>query len=96
MKQLIIMRGLPGSGKSTLAKTFGGVICSADQYFTDFFGRYKFDASKLTEAHEACFRKAEKAMSKGVKKLIVDNTNTRKWEFEPYLAIAEIRLRGKV
>ena len=88
MKRLIIMRGLPGSGKSTLAKKQKGTICSADDYFINILGRYKFDASKIQQAHAWCNQKARKAMDRGVETVIIDNTNIERWNFEAYLEYA--------
>ena len=54
---LFIVRGVPGSGKSTFAKHIWNeyAICEADKYFVDReTGEYKFDATKLKEAHEWC------------------------------------------
>jgi len=53
-KILYIVRGIPGSGKSTIAKTLGGIQIESDQYFIDSNGEYKFDASKLHNAHNYC------------------------------------------
>jgi predicted kinase len=53
MKELFLLRGLPGSGKSTLAKSLGGMQIEADKYFMDG-DEYKFDPSKLKEAHAWC------------------------------------------
>ena len=84
-----IIRGLPGSGKSTLAKEIGAdVICSADDFFVGDDGVYRFDASKLKEAHGWCYRKFEDAVKNG-QTVVVDNTNTRRWEFEKYIDYAE-------
>lgn len=64
MIELLIIRGLPGSGKSTLAKSLAKSfnIFSADDYFTDEHGTYRWDANKLTEAHADCFEKTRKAL----------------------------------
>jgi predicted kinase len=59
-KTLYILRGIPGSGKTTHAKRLAGTngaVISADDYFMRD-GEYCFDASKLGEAHAACFRRA--------------------------------------
>jgi len=102
MKKIVIMRGVSGSGKSTKAKEMireilplprgenVGIICSADQFFVDpKTGRYEFDHRKLGSAHAYCRAKVEAAVELGANLIIVDNTNTQKWEFEPYIAIAE-------
>jgi hypothetical protein len=87
IKCLIILRGCSGSGKSTLANQikFNGVICSADDYFTDSNGVYTFDASKLEDAHNDCRVKAENAMVNHLTPVIIDNTNLKIWEFKQYV-----------
>ncbi|MHA2280161.1 MAG: AAA family ATPase [Promethearchaeota archaeon] len=100
MKKIVIMRGVSGSGKSTKAKEiikeaikdgcWTSIICSADQFFIDpKSGRYEFDARKLGSAHAFCRAKVEAAVELEANLIIVDNTNTQKWEFAPYIAIAE-------
>ena len=87
IKCLIVLRGCSGSGKSTLANQikFNGVICSADDYFTDSNGAYTFDASKLDDAHNECRVKAENAMVNHLTPVIIDNTNLKIWEFKQYI-----------
>ena len=68
---MLILRGLPGSGKSTLCKKIAKsfrteeretVVCSGDDFFTDpKTGKYKFDGSKLIEAHNSAKSKAIEA-----------------------------------
>jgi predicted kinase len=88
MKQLILLRGLPGSGKSTFAKTLGGIHIEADQYFMQD-GEYKFDASKLKQAHNWCKLRVEHSMEDGVDKITVSNTFTQEWEMDAYFELAE-------
>lgn len=86
MTDLIFIRGLPGSGKSTLAKVFeraGYVHCETDMYF-DHGGEYRFDASKLPEAHQWCYEWALSELADG-EKVVVSNTFTRIWEMQKYL-----------
>jgi predicted kinase len=94
--QLLIVRGLPGSGKSTLAKTYTDrVHCETDQYFS-LGGEYKWDASKLQTAHRWCQAKVYQALKEG-KKVVVSNTFTKLWEFEPYLEMAaDLKISVKV
>ena len=85
MCELIIIRGAPGSGKTTLAKNdyIDYCLVEADQYFmTD--GMYKFDHTRIKEAHIWCQNKVKDNLSKGIK-TVVANTFTKKWELEFYL-----------
>lgn len=89
METLIVLRGISGSGKSTFTnmvkKSFPNLVhCSADFYF-EGPGGYKFDASKLSEAHGQCFRTAIHAMIERASMVVVDNTNTTLIELAPYV-----------
>jgi predicted kinase len=91
--ELIIMRGCSGSGKSTRAKELAkeepdSIVCSADDFFMQD-GKYNFDVKLLGKAHSACLNKAVQAMRLGIKRVIIDNTNTRKWEYEKYIGVAK-------
>jgi predicted kinase len=86
MKELILLRGLPGSGKSTLAKLICNQHVEADMFFMQD-GEYKFDASKLKQAHEWCQSRAESWMEKGYN-VVVSNTFTREWEMGAYYDLA--------
>ena len=93
-KILYICRGIPGSGKSTFAKTLRGIHIEADQYFVDGDGNYNFDGSKIKLAHEYCKGQTEAWMKTdgtqvNVDKIVVSNTFTQEWEFQPYLELAE-------
>ena len=95
---VLILAGLPGSGKSKLAKELEALntntrIVSSDAYFMHN-GEYKFDPSKLGEAHDQCWkdytgtcdRAGNWTHSGGL--LIVDNTNTSPFELAPYVRYA--------
>jgi predicted kinase len=89
-KTMLILRGVSGSGKSTYAKkiqseTPGSIIVSADDYFAQL-GR--FDGSKLSAAHTQCLNNAIKAMTENAPLVIIDNTNTQKWEYQKYIDAA--------
>ena len=88
MKELFLLRGVPGAGKSTLAKSLGGKHAEADMYFVKD-GEYRFDASKLRNAHEWCQVQTEHWMSDGCERIVVSNTFTQEWEMEYYYKIAE-------
>jgi predicted kinase len=95
MKKLIIVRGLPGSGKSMFVDDFlysplctvHGVVCSADNYFMHD-GEYQFDPNSLGDAHNYCKGVAIDAMIARASLVVIDNTNSQKWEFMPYLTLA--------
>jgi predicted kinase len=87
MRTLILVRGLPGAGKSTFATLLGGAHIEADMFFIQD-GEYKFDASKLKEAHEWCRAKTEDTMKHGYN-IVVSNTFTMGWEMAPYFELAE-------
>lgn len=85
---LIIVRGLPGAGKSTMAEKLvrsGAAVhhFEADMYFVQN-GEYKFDSSKLNDAHEWCRKMVMTSLRNG-HNTVVSNTFVRKWEVEPYI-----------
>ncbi len=98
-KVLTILRGISGSGKTFLANKldvdirWGGVgpvvHCSADHYFLDENLNYKFNPTKLGEAHAYCRGRVSGAMSANAPAIIVDNTNTTSREWAPYLLLAK-------
>jgi predicted kinase len=92
MKDLILLRGVPGSGKTTFAESLirgrDAVHCEADQSFIDEAGVYRFDPTRLREAHEECQAKCRQAMEDGCELIIVSNTFTMEWELEQYLEFA--------
>ena len=98
-KILYIVRGIPGSGKSTLAKKIVGhdfLVCEADKYFIDKeTGEYKFDFSKIKDAHKFCQDTVETYMKDSLvndqfyREIAVANTFTQEWEMEPYFKLAK-------
>ena len=98
-KTLYIVRGLPGSGKSTFAEKLVGsdfLVCEADKYFIDKeTGEYKFDVSKIKDAHKYCYDKVETYMKDSLvndqwyRQIAVSNTFTQEWEMKPYFELAE-------
>jgi predicted kinase len=89
-KILVICRGIPGSGKSTFAKTLGGKHYEADMYFIDpTTGEYKFDGTKIKDAHTWCQSMVRGDMILEYPKIVVSNTFTQEWEIQPYLELAK-------
>ena len=88
-KVLFIVRGIPGSGKSTFAKTLGGQHYEADMYFIDEEGNYKFDGTKIKDAHKWCQSFVETDMVLEYPKIVVSNTFTQEWEMKPYMDLAK-------
>ena len=84
---LFIVRGLPGSGKSTVAEAIGGTVRAADDFFM-VDGKYRFNPRQLPQAHAACQAAVDKDMAEW-SRAVVANTFTCRWEFEPYLDIAD-------
>lgn len=92
----VILRGLPGSGKSYLAyqiieetvKNPAEHIFSADKFFINSRGQYKFEPEKIPTAHEFTQRQFTQGASQGMSPLIVDNTNMCYWEMYYYIQVA--------
>jgi predicted kinase len=86
-KQLIILRGLPGCGKSSLAKqltSHHGVSYSTNDFFMEN-NVYRFDVSKLKDAHMWNQQRTLVAMKNAEPLVVVDNCNIKKWEAKPYV-----------
>ena len=100
-KSLFLVRGVPwpGSGKSTFAEKLVGedfLVCEADKYFIDKkTGEYKFDVSKIKDAHKFCQDRVETYMKDSLvndqfyREIAVSNTFTQEWEMETYFKLAE-------
>jgi predicted kinase len=92
-KTLYILRGIPGAGKTTLAKSIGAVHFESDMYF--MVGKeYKFDVTKLKQAHAWCQDQVRISMKNsdnkiGDLRIAVSNTFTQEWEMEPYVEMAK-------
>lgn len=98
LKHVFILRGVPGSGKSHVARQaqeespgLDILVVSADDYFVDAQGRYNFEPDKLPEAHANCYRRYLDALTNDTHDIvIVDNQNTERWEFSPYILAAQV------
>lgn len=70
-------------------RTKSAVIVSADHYFLDSEGVYRFDPTLIGDAHKNCMKRFLLAVGSDEPLVIVDNTNTCAYEIAPYVAIAE-------
>lgn len=89
MNELVIIRGPSGSGKSTyVKKNFSDYMhCEADQFFM-VEGVYQFDRTKLGQAHAACQKDVDNALTFG-RNVVVSNTSTTQREVNDYIKLAE-------
>jgi tRNA uridine 5-carbamoylmethylation protein Kti12 len=89
---LYLVRGLPGSGKSSFVRHQLHALTGhfeADMYFRQNLEReYRFDASKLGEAHAWCQEQTRKSLNMACDTW-VSNTFTTKKELKPYFQIAK-------
>lgn len=89
---LLILRGLPGSGKSTLASALaagqGLLHLEADQHFVSN-GQYRFDPSRVADAHAVVARDAFVALQSG-RRVVVANTHVRLWEMAAIVGAAQL------
>lgn len=91
-KDLVIIKAVSSAGKSTFAELIAGnmgIICCADDHFTDEQGNYNFDASKLHQAHKACQQKCQDSMKNEFSPIIISNTNTKERDWKSYVKMAE-------
>ena len=86
-KILYIIRGVSGSGKTEFAESLGCEMVAADDFFMEG-EQYVFDASLLSDAHEACQMAVAVYMGQGVPKIAVHNTFTTEKEIRPYQGLA--------
>jgi predicted kinase len=94
---MVIMRGIPGSGKSTTIqqKYPNHYVCSADFFFEKLADQNdtsyieEFKPWLLSQAHASCLREFI-LMLDGVNDLVVDNTNSQKWEYANYVLLAQM------
>jgi len=87
---IIIMQGASGSGKSTKARELKAIHNATIHSTDDFFvvdGLYNFNPKLLAQYHgqNLCATIEDMKMGKNV---IVDNTNTKRWEVKPYVESA--------
>ena len=95
--KIILYRGPSGAGKSTHANkvidycrnnNLSYQYCSADDFFVNETGDYKYSHHKICHAHTYCFDSFMSACGSKEDIIIVDNTNITLWEVMPYLQVA--------
>ena len=85
---LYLVGGLPGSGKTTVADEMMVSDTTADDFFIDRDGVYRFDSDKIPAAHAWCLQETTRHIYEG-RTTVVHNTFTQRWEMEPYIQLAE-------
>ncbi|GLE07194.1 hypothetical protein PINS_up017191 [Pythium insidiosum] len=90
---VVILRGMPGTGKSTFAAFasiyasslgFDTRVLSEDDFFVGDHGCI-INPQGLREAYEQCFRRFKIALEDQIDVIIVDNENTFRQHWEPYV-----------
>ncbi len=73
-----------------LEQLFQKHVLSTDDYFINPRTQsYEFDGSKLGRAHEWNQNRVKQCMIQHQPIIIVDNTNTQRWEARPYVLLAQ-------
>lgn len=88
--ELVLIRGLPGSGKSALARELtqdGYQHFEADMFFMND-GVYRYDATRIRDAHNWCKVMTRVALAQGAR-VVVANTFTRLIEMQPYFEMCD-------
>ena len=95
-KVFVLLRGVAGSSKSTFAKylaflgdALNPIVITADDYFTNTEGIYKFNPQMLGVAHNLCRIKFEDAVTRQVPLIVLANTSTKISDFQPYIDKAQ-------
>ena len=94
VKTVLFFRAVPGSGKTTFSNRIRDAVIgvgltiavhSTDTYYTNPVTRtFDFDVEKLPEFHLKNLTEFKESLGMGVDVAVVDNTNLRPWETEPY------------
>lgn len=65
-------------------------VVSADDYFVDSEGVYRFDANMLGAAHTVCMQNFLRLVATNIPLVVVNNTNISAWEIAPYMSVAAV------
>lgn len=88
-RNLILLRGHPGAGKTTFAVLIAPAFnFSADQYFM-VDGEYKYDATRIKQAHDNCLLRTSVAMADNAGIIAVHNTFISNKFMQPYFDVAK-------
>ena len=100
VKAVLFFRAVPGSGKTTFSNRIREAVIGAgltiavhstDAYYTNSITHtYDFDIEKLPEFHSRNLEEFKESLAKDVDVVVVDNTNLRPWETEPYTDAARV------
>lgn len=92
--RLLILRGPPGSGKTTMAQARfkNWTIVSANDFFVDENGKFRFEREDLQAAHDWCFRGVRDALLRG-EDVVLDNCNRTIKEFARYFELESKEVR---
>ena len=100
VKAVLFFRAVPGSGKTTFSNRIRESVIGAgltiavhstDAYYTNSITHtYDFDIEKLPEFHSRNLEEFKESLAKDVDVVVVDNTNLRPWETEPYTDAARV------
>ena len=96
LKQLFLIRGLPGSGKTELARALvkrPTHQVSANQFFYDQDGQFRYKPALVLESHADCLRRLETLMQPqeyigSPSELAVSNVFAECKDMEPYVRLA--------
>jgi len=76
----------PGSGVNGSSSFF---VCSADNYFLNEKGIYKYNPRDISKAHNYCQTLCVEQLAAKTPEIVVDNTNTQAWEYALYRKLGE-------
>jgi hypothetical protein len=86
---LFLVRGFPGSGKTSFSHYIKAIAyVEADDYFINSEGKYEFDFTKISKAHDYCYNRVKYHLQKGMGDIVVSNVSAKEREVKMYKALA--------